>query len=884
MMRHLLLLTLPLLLVGRNCVAGETAPAIPLAVNLDHASTTRWLSKPVQATRLLDDMEDPSTWTLRSRGQLSFTRERCRDGQQSVRITVPTLSDQPNKVHGRSFGEATLCRNFTNEDWTAYNRLSFWVYPTMPGFKNGSMLAKLFYAGSDEEKVSLWYRGQMNYFLLRPGQWNHIVWEIPHVPRQKITRLELIYLQQGNEPGADTIVTLDIDHLELQQVEADYYQGWSVAPGRIAFSHSGYQTGLSKTALASGLAPGNFSLLDQTSDRSILTKPLRRAQTGLGEFQVMDFSEVETPGLYILKAGDLASQPFRIGPDVWERTIAKAINFFYAERCGYAVPGVHDVCHQDWQAKHQDQTITINGGWHDAGDLSQGEINTAEATYSMLALADRIGETNPELAARLLTEARWGLDWLQKTRFGDGYRVVWGTMDFWTDGVLGNIDDCLGQVSNNAYENLIGCAASALAARLFKDREPALAEASLRLARDDFRFGLEKMGSPRLEIASQAVLAAVELYRATGDPTYADKAAEFAKTIIASQQRETPPWDKPLVGFFYDGPKHQRILNYAHRGHDQAPVVALAALCDTLTNHADWIQWYSAVVLHSEFLRATARMGAPYGTLAAGIYHVRENTNQVSKGLKLSQEYYLRRFPVTSDARGHFGVLLSQTKGLSAAAQLRGDSSLVDICQSQLQWVVGRNPFSQSCMYGEGYDYAPQYSAMSGDIVGSLPVGIMMPGNEDFPFWPAANCWAYKEVWVHPVSRWMWILSDILPNRTLRPTPLPDCAFTLAAETAADGKVTIRLSAQGQGRHRFSVRSDNLILGDSIRSLDLVGGLPKTATWTASVANAKVSWVAVVIPDGNLAQRREVMAGINSPQDSRNRLPEQQLTPEFRKH
>ncbi len=857
--------TLLCLLAMAAHAAGDPQPEIPRAVDLGRAATTRWLNKEVQTSRLLDDMENPATWTLQHRGQLSFTQERFRDGRQSVRITVPTLSDQTNKVHGRAFGEATLSRHFQNEDWTEFNRLSFWVYPTMKGFKNGSMLAKLIYDGSDQEKVSLWYRGQMSYFLLRPGEWNHIVWEIPHVERRKITRLELIYLQQGNEPGAATDVVLDIDQLELQRVDPDYYQGWSVAPGRIAFSHSGYQTGLSKTALGSGLPSGTFSLVDQASGRSILTKPIRREQTGLGEFQVLDFTEVETPGEYTLKAGDLASQPFLIAPDVWERTVRKVVNFFYAERCGYAVPGVHGVCHQDWQAKHNGQTLTINGGWHDAGDLSQGQINTAEAIYSMLALADRLGAQNPELAARVTAEARWGLTWLHQTRFGDGYRVVWSTMDFWTDGVVGNIDDCLGQVSNSPYENLIGCAASALAARVLKNQEPALADTSLRIARDDFRFALEKLGAPRLELVSQAVLAAVELYRATGDRAYADKAAELAPVIIASQQREIPAWDKPLVGFFYDGPKHQRVLNYAHRGHDQAPVVALTALCDTLPDHPDWIQWYSAVVLHSEFLRATARLDAPYGTLAAGIYHVRDNPDQVTKGLKLSEEYYLRRFPVTGDARGHFGVLLSQTKGLSAAARLRGDASLLAVCQDQLQWVVGRNPFGQSCMYGEGHDYAPQYTAMSGDIVGSLPVGIMMPGNDDFPFWPAANCWAYKEVWVHPASRWLWIVGDLLPNRALRLEPLPDCAFTLAADTAAGGEITIRLSARGQGRHRFTVRAGNLAISDTNQELDLKRDAPTTTQWTASVVNGKAPWVAVVIPDGNLAQRGEVTAKINQP-------------------
>lgn len=84
-------------------------------------------------------------------------------------------------------------------------------------------------------------------------------------------------------------------------VDPDYYQGCSVAPGRIAFSHGGCQYGLSKTALASGLPSESFSLLDRVSGRSVLTKPIRREQTGLGEFQVLDFKEADTPGDYVIK-------------------------------------------------------------------------------------------------------------------------------------------------------------------------------------------------------------------------------------------------------------------------------------------------------------------------------------------------------------------------------------------------------------------------------------------------------------------------------------------------------------------------------------------------------------------------------------------------------
>ena len=105
--------------------------------------------------------------------------------------------------------------------------------------------------------------GAYNYILLKPNQWNHVVWEIPHLTRDKVTAVEFIYRLQGNEPGAATTVCYDFDQLELQTVDADHYEGWNVAPGRIAFCHTP-ATGLGspKTAVASDLPTANFKLLE----------------------------------------------------------------------------------------------------------------------------------------------------------------------------------------------------------------------------------------------------------------------------------------------------------------------------------------------------------------------------------------------------------------------------------------------------------------------------------------------------------------------------------------------------------------------------------------------------------------------------------------------
>ena len=115
-----------------------------------------------------------------------------------------------------------------------------------------------------------------------------------------------------------------------------------------------------------------------------------------------------------------------------------------------AIPGVHGVCHRDWQVVHGDQRIIINGGWHDAGDLTQG---TGQHRRDCLrhvqpgGTATGQGE-DPDLYRRLVEEARWGLDWILKTSFGDGYRNAGSVNSRRTNGILGDLDDMFTAATN----------------------------------------------------------------------------------------------------------------------------------------------------------------------------------------------------------------------------------------------------------------------------------------------------------------------------------------------------------------------------------------------------------------------------------------------------
>jgi hypothetical protein len=92
---------------------------------------------------------------------------------------------------------------------------------------------------------------------------------------------------------------------------------------------------------------------------------------------------------------------------------------------------------------------------------------------------------------------------------------------------------------------------------------------------------------------------------------------------------------------------------------------------------------------------------------------------------------------------------------------------------------------------------------------------------------------------------------DLRPDRVLD--------FNVISESPGHDEVVLRVSAEGAGRHTFTLRSDNLILKEpSNQEIELASEGVREAVWHAHVISSKTPWVAVVIPDGTLSKRREV--------------------------
>jgi len=209
------------------------------------------------------------------------------------------------------------------------------------------------------------------------------------------------------------------------------------------------------------------------------------------------------------------------------------------------------------------------------------------------------------------------------------------------------------------------------------------------------------------------------------------------------------------------------------------------------------------------------------------------------------------------DYRGHFGTILPQAQALNYAARLRGDKECLKLSIRQMEWVMGRNPFSQSTMYGLGYDFPPIYTPSSGDIVGGLPVGIQTRGDSDVPYWPVQNTWTYKEIWIHPVNQWIGLMREIVSLQDKFKNE-KQYYITLSEKTSAKGDVTITAAIKGTGSHILNIRSNNLMIKNPDKTINLEPGRELILKWQAKTIHNDEPWVALIVPDNDLSKKTEV--------------------------
>ncbi len=900
----------------------------------------RYVSKAVLEVAIVDDMEIDRPWTVSGIGRLRYTTERARSGKRSLRFQTSMRDEDHLRAHqkdgsftGDQGGSTGMRLRFSSpQDWSRFNRISFWVYVHPTTMQAYSLQLNFDCEGAPKGILDPVASHVVQNLIA--GKWNRVVWEIPEIKRDRVNSLTIGTTLTGHGPEDEGTVTYDFDLITVDCVDVERYEGWQVGPGKIAFQHVGYKPSEQKLAFADHSVSASFELVDAADGKSVASFPASVVSNPRGQFNILDFTSFTRPGRYFLRFGDAVGKPFLISENVWFGVMEKALNFYYGQRCGFDVPGLHHVCHKDWQGTHNGTTRIINGGWHDAGDLSQGSFRTGGATYAMLQIYEQLRQKGiqPKLQKRVLEEARWGLDWLLKTRFGDGYRIIWARMRFWTDNQVGTIDDVIVPATKIAYENFLFSAVAAYAGRVLKTADPRRAAVSLHAAEEDYAATLGTLAAwpeATRDEAAFGTLAAVELYRATSKATYADSAAHFGSLLMRCQE-QTFVNGISITGYFYTSTKRDRVVHERHSSFEEAPVMALRALCDTFPDHPDWMQWYGAALVHSEYFQEHgSAISAPFRLIPNSVWHrseidglpekiQEESLRQFNDGVRLSEDYRLRVFPIWNDNlfHGNTAVHMAATSSMASAALLRNRRATQDLVRLQLQWVLGGNPFSQSLMYGVGYDFQPLFAYCGRDVTGALPVG--MDSRNDSPYWPAENRATYKEMWVVPVSRMLFSLASMampaqltgtasartelrelrtgatvrLPagkfSRTVPPgdytisvagaashrsmlaggrydmgnvrTPI---AMVLTAKTVGDREVRIEARLTGAGSHKVELRAFNGRAEMASFPITLSPGREETVTWKLKVLAEDTPWAVVVIPDSNMTAQQELFGTLN---------------------
>lgn len=703
-----------------------------------------------------------------------------------------------------NYGTASFTFRLSGESWEGYNRLHFQVLPRV----STARVLHLNVSVKNEGEIPVpdpYFREGASVFDLKNGEWNDCIWEFTSMARDKITELTFYVYLSGQAVSWEDKLIYDIRDIGLEQVEnPEPEKGWECKKDSIVLSTAGYfPTGRKEAVANLGAAgPGAcqddgaraFQVCRANDGEAVFRGLVQEVQNERGSFQVLDFSALCEEGNYYLKVGEVTSPVFAISENLCEEAVWKLINFVYNLRCGMPIPGRHMTCHTDSLAEHGGVKLSFAGGWHDAGDLSQQVAQTGEMVHALCQAAEHYRHRKA-LHDRLLEEAQWGLDFVLRTRFGDGFRATSAGVTRFTKGHIGDFDDVAVRVFDHSYENFLFAGVEAYAAYAFREDDPELGRASLAAAKEDFAFAEKKFAETGVDPAHMyehtynsglsqyyavIVWAAANLYQVCGEEEYASKAVEYAGKLMACQEKGEA--GLAVSGFFYRDESHRSIVHFNHQSREHQFLQALILLCRVLPGHPECAAWEEAVRRYTEYQKWIMQNTAPYGMLPAGVHRMDEPEDkelfpylhilvdydaeyphyqkQLMQGKRLDEMHVLKNFPVWFSFRGNSAILLSGGIAAAQAGDYLKDEEARQIGREQLYWMWGKNPFGQSLQYGVGSRYCSQYGVYVGECVGEVPVGIETYGDEDIPYWPQNNNATFKEVWIGVACRMLWLMSE----------------------------------------------------------------------------------------------------------------------------
>ncbi|EGQ9884880.1 TPA: glycoside hydrolase family 9 protein [Vibrio parahaemolyticus] len=550
-------------------------------------------------------------------------------------------------------------------------------------------------------------------------------------------------------------------------------------------NHIGYERLGPKKAIIQTEQPHLSSytaqLICATSEQTVATFAVEEqgkvANWHQGYFYLIDFSSFTDSGDYFLQVEDSRSSYFTVGEHILlDQTLSDVIHYFKSQRCG----GVFDQQDRQVPVLNANQTADVHGGWYDAsGDVSKYLSHLSYANYlnpqqtpmvvwnilKGLSLLEGSEDIAAFTRTRLIEEALFGADFLVRMQNEKGFFYM-TVFDKWSKDTA--------QREICAYETQLGhkfddyqagfrqgggvaIAALAAASRLGVHGE--YDQQKYRNAAENGYWHLKEHNTQYLNDGEEniideycALLASVELFKATKETRYLEESRLWAQHLVARQMS-----DEQMQHFWSANQDGSRP--YFHAAEAGLPVIAL---CEYLAIEDDSVQTESVkriVNRACEFeIKISNKVTNPFGYPRQYVKGVNESKRDAFFVAHNNESGYWWQ---GENARlGSLATMAYLAQPHIASQEIQ--QQLFVFAQNALNWIVGLNPYDMCMLDGHGRnnpDYLPQYGFFNakGGVCNGITGGF--EDEEDIAFNPPAQKddmlqnWRWGEQWI-PHGAW----------------------------------------------------------------------------------------------------------------------------------
>ncbi|HCE2389260.1 TPA: glycoside hydrolase family 9 protein [Vibrio parahaemolyticus] len=550
-------------------------------------------------------------------------------------------------------------------------------------------------------------------------------------------------------------------------------------------NHIGYERLGPKKAIIQTEQPHLSSytaqLICATSEQTVATFAVEEqgkvANWNQGYFYLIDFSSFTDSGDYFLQVEDSRSSYFTVGEHILlNQTLSDVIHYFKSQRCG----GVFDQQDRQVPVLNANQTVDVHGGWYDAsGDVSKYLSHLSYANYlnpqqtpmvvwnilKGLSLLEGSEDIAAFTRTRLIEEALFGADFLVRMQNEKGFFYM-TVFDKWSKDTA--------QREICAYETQLGhkfddyqagfrqgggvaIAALAAASRLGVHGE--YDQQKYRNAAENGYWHLKEHNTQYLNDGEDniideycALLASVELFKATKETRYLEESRLWAQRLVARQMS-----DEQIQHFWSANQDGSRP--YFHAAEAGLPVIAL---CEYLAIEDDSVQTESVkriVNRACEFeIKISNKVTNPFGYPRQYVKGVNESKRDAFFVAHNNESGYWWQ---GENARlGSLATMAYLAQPHIASQEIQQQLSV--FAQDALNWIVGLNPYDMCMLDGHGRnnpDYLPQYGFFNakGGVCNGITGGF--EDEEDIAFNPPAQKddmlqnWRWGEQWI-PHGAW----------------------------------------------------------------------------------------------------------------------------------